>query len=103
VEKLFLTKRKGLDVIGAAFDVSCVSLAFAVREKEAQTVCVVDVGHDFSSAQIVSVDPSSSTLTVLATASRSSSLCGASAFSAVLVEQWSKLLLSKHKVEFDPI
>lgn len=69
----------GFEVIGTAFDVSCVSLAFAVREKEAQTVCVVDVGSDFTSAQIFSVDPNASTISLLATASRSAS-CGASAF-----------------------
>lgn len=69
----------GFEVIGTAFDVSCVSLAFAVREKEAQTVCVVDVGNDFTSAQIFSVDPNASTISLLATASQSAS-CGASAF-----------------------
>lgn len=73
----------GFEVIGTAYDVSCVSLAFAVREKDPQTVCLLDVGHEFTSAQVVSIDPANSTLTVLATASRGSSTCGASAFRSV--------------------
>ncbi len=70
----------GFEVIGAAYDVSCVSLAFAVREKDPQTVCVIDVGHDFTSAQVVAIDPANASLQVLATASKSASSCGASAF-----------------------
>jgi molecular chaperone DnaK (HSP70) len=92
----------GLQVTGTVFDVTCASLVFAHRaaaagEKEAQNVVFFDVGHEFSSAQVVHVDPANSAIKILATQSKAG--VGASSFSRVLVDLWTKLLLSKHKIE----
>ncbi len=92
----------GLQVTGTVYDVTCASLVFAHRaaaagEKEAQNVVFFDVGHEFCSAQVVFVDPANSAIKILATQSKTG--VGASSFSRVLVDLWTKLLVSKHKID----
>lgn len=118
----------GYSVVATVYDVSCAALVWAHREAlalEAETlkaqsakvksqaavdavaaahpaarVLFLDVGHDYASAQVCAIEPSTRTLRVLATEGET---CGGSAFGAALVAVWKKELLDKHKVDVDAL